>query len=154
MSLTVRQVELDNAEAMQLIAALDAALWEVYPEDQETYAAGNRLPSDTTLVVAYLDGVAVGCGAFKPFDAETVEIKRMFTHPDVRGHGVATAVLAALEKLALGIGHTLAVLETGSRQVEAMRLYRKLGYQRCDCFGMYADMPLSICYKKRLVERG
>jgi GNAT superfamily N-acetyltransferase len=151
MTLTVRQVTLDDRDGLALIAALDADLWERYPEDQAVYAGGNRLPAGTTLFVAYLDNVAVGCGAFKPFDSQTVEIKRMYTRPDARGQGVAAAILAALEALARAAGHTMAVLETGSRQVAAMHLYHKLGYRRRDCFGMYADMPLSLCYEKSLV---
>ncbi len=150
MSLSIRQVALDNPDALALIAALNADLWERYPESQVEYAAGNVLPADATLVVAYLDDVAVGCGAFKPFDAQTVEIKRMYTDPTARGKGVATAILAKLEELGIATGHTMAVLETGNRQLEAVRLYQKLGFQRCDCFGMYADMPLSQCYEKVL----
>lgn len=151
MSLAIQQVELDDVDALRLIAELDADLWETYPEDQVEYAAGNRLPDGTTLVVAYLDGIAVACGAFKPFDDQAVEIKRMYTRPTVRGRGIATEVLAALEQLAVAAGYSMAVLETGTRQAAAVRLYTQLGYVRRDCFGMYADMPLSMCYEKEIV---
>lgn len=150
MTLEVRQVALDDADALILIDELNYHLWQQYPEDQATYAAGNVLPDGTTLMVAYLDGKAVGCGAFKPFDGERVEIKRMYTRSGLRGQGIATAILQKLEQMATTAGFVKTVLETGSRQVEAMRLYEKRGYQRRDCYGMYADMPLSICYEKVL----
>jgi hypothetical protein len=37
------------------------------------------------LLYAFSNGVAIGCGAFKEFDKQTVEIKRMFVLPDLGG---------------------------------------------------------------------
>jgi putative acetyltransferase len=34
------------------------------------------------VIICYPNEVAVGCGAFKDFDCNTAEIKRMFVHPD------------------------------------------------------------------------
>lgn len=147
----VEQVETDNPDALALIAELDAHLWEQYSEDREAYAAGNILPADTTLVVAYLEGEAVGCGAFKPQDAQRVEIKRMYTRAAARGSGVATAIVARLEQMAREAGYAVAVLETGIRQQAAIRLYTYLGYAPCGCWGIYIDKPLSRCYEKRIM---
>lgn len=42
------------------------------------------------------------------------------------------------------------ILETGTRQPEAIRLYETEGYQSIDCYGEYAGDPLSVCFEKRL----
>ena len=45
----------------------------------------------------------------------------------------------------------IAVLETGLRQQEAVRLYQKNGYQLTENYGPYTEMPNSVCFKKRLL---
>ena len=42
------------------------------------------------------------------------------------------------------------VLETGYRQVPAMKLYESCGFQRIAPFGRYQEDPTSVCYKKSI----
>ena len=42
------------------------------------------------------------------------------------------------------------MLETGSRQPEAIQLYERAGYTARDRWGEYADAPHSRCFEKRL----
>ncbi len=83
-------------------------------------------------------------------DADIVEVKRMFVRPAMRGRGISRVILSALEDIARGFNYRIVMLETGTRQVEAMRLYDTSGYERTDCYGIYVDEPLSVCYKKML----
>ena len=48
------------------------------------------------------------------------------------------------------LGVTLARLETGIRQPEALGLYRRLGYLERGRFGAYLEDPLSVFMEKRL----
>jgi putative acetyltransferase len=80
----------------------------------------------------------------------TAEIKRMFVRADVRGRGVAQAVLARLEQEARGFGYSRLVLETGDKQFAAIRLYERAGYVRIPCYGEYAGRSFSICYGRDL----
>jgi len=61
-------------------------------------------------------------------DETTVEVKRMWTHADFRGQGLARVILAALEQEAARRGYSTVVLSTGPRQPEAVRLYLATGY--------------------------
>ena len=61
-------------------------------------------------------------------DETTVEVKRMWTHSDFRGQGLARVILAELEQEAARRGFTTVVLSTGPRQPEAVRLYLATGY--------------------------
>jgi GNAT superfamily N-acetyltransferase len=71
----------------------------------------------------------------------------LLTH---RGWGYARAVLAELERTAAAAGRRRAVLETGTRQPEAIALYTSAGYLPIARFGVYRDAPNSRCYAKDL----
>lgn len=74
------------------------------------------------------DEVPISGGAFMRFDEATAEFKRIWTHRDHRGRGLAGVLLAELEREAAALGYTHVYLTTGPRQPEAVRLYDKNGY--------------------------
>ena len=78
------------------------------------------------------------------------EIKRMYTRPEARRRGIARTLLAALEVRAVGLGYRRLVLETGTKQPEAMTLYEALGYAPIAPYGQYKDFPDSRCFAKAL----
>lgn len=102
---------------------------------------------DNVLVV-YENSEAVGCGAFKEFDENTAEIKRMFVHPNHRNKGIAKLVLNELELWANDLGFTSFVLETSPKLTSAIDLYEKTGYQLIPNYGQYIGVENSICMKK------
>jgi DNA-binding MarR family transcriptional regulator/N-acetylglutamate synthase-like GNAT family acetyltransferase len=80
-------------------------------------------------VVAWLGGRPVGCGALKRLDESVGEIKRMWTAPSARGHGIARKILQTLEARARESGLKTLRLETNRTLKEAQALYRKEGYR-------------------------
>jgi len=84
-------------------------------------------PGGTFLVIES-DGAVVSAGAFMTVGESTVEVKRMWTHAEHRGRGLAKRVLAELEAEARRRGATRVVLSTGPRQPEAVLLYLAAGY--------------------------
>ena len=76
------------------------------------------------VIVAYLDEIAVGCGAIKPYSDQTVEVKRMFVKLENRGKGMAGKILAELETWAKELNFVECILETGFKQPEAIALYK------------------------------
>ena len=85
---------------------------------------------------------------YKEYDAETAEMKRMFTLPKHRGKGIASKVLTELESWAKEENYKTALLETGHLQKDAIYLYQKLGYKIIENFGQYQGVDNSICMKK------
>ncbi len=74
----------------------------------------------------------------------------MFVHRSHRGRGYARAVLAQLERTAAAAGRRRAVLETGTRQPEAIALYTSAGYRPAARFGCYREAPgLSVLRRSR-----
>ena len=146
----LRRTDSRDPEFRALILRLDRELRGTYGDTVEaTYAQHNLVETDT-VIVATIDDVTVGCGCFKPFDAETVELKRFFVDPDRRGAGIGRAVISALEAWAKELGYRAAVLETGVEQARAIALYEGSGYARIPSYGPYVGLPLSICMRKPL----
>ena len=117
----------ENPDFVNLISALDKSLWERYPELKSDYWGNNILEINPNVVILYLEEKAVGCGCFKKYDKNTIEIKRMFVSPDVRGMGLAQTILLELEAWASNLGYSFSVLETLYKQKEAIALYQKTG---------------------------
>jgi GNAT superfamily N-acetyltransferase len=140
----------DNADFAQLIAALDDDLYQRNGEAQLKYRRFNKVDLIKHVVLVYVDGKPVGCGAFKKYDDESVEIKRMFVLPEMRGKQLAAQILQELENWAIDEGYCKAVLETGHKQTEAIRLYTVAGYSLTENYGQYIGMEESICYRKEL----
>jgi ribosomal protein S18 acetylase RimI-like enzyme len=85
------------------------------------------------------------------------EIAKMMTMVRYRGRGVATALLAAAERMAVDRGRTLLTLDT-AEQEGAAGLYEKMGYQRTGLIPDFALMPYggltgTIVYWKRIGPR-
>jgi GNAT superfamily N-acetyltransferase len=140
----------ENADFRALVQLLDQDLAERDGAEHGYYAQFNTIASLQHVVVAYQEETPVGCGAFKPFDANSVEVKRMFVQPAHRGQGMAQAVLAELEKWASELGYASCVLETGKRQPEAIRLYERSGYVPIPNYGQYVGIENSVCMQKHL----
>ncbi len=151
----IRPRTLASPDAARLIAALDVELTTMFPEPEALRIFSLRdaqvVAGDGAFVIAYLDGVAVGCAAVRRLDEATAEIKRMYVDPSVRGRGVGRALVEALEREALLTGVTRIVLETGTRLAPAIKLYEAMGYDRIPLFGEYLSSPnTSLCFGKSL----
>lgn len=157
-ALVIRPERADRPEVVALLDALDAYLGSLYaPEDNHILDVAALLAPDVDFLVAELDGRLVGCGATRrmPAEPDTAgqpygEVKRMFVLPAARGRRIAEQVLSTLERRLLAAGLSLATLETGRDQHEAIRLYERCGYTRRGPFAGYPDNGLSVFYEKRL----
>jgi putative acetyltransferase len=134
-----------------LVSELDKELWDRYPQSQATYDAFNKIDEHARIVLAFENGIAVGCGCWKITDvANTSEIKRMYVKRSLRGRGIAGLVLNELENWSKEENYTTCRLETGINQPEAIRLYEKTGYQRMANYEPYVGLPESVCMQKVL----
>ena len=137
-----------NVDFNKLIIELDAYLKVTDGADHEFYNQFNGLDNIKNVVIAYKDSQAIGCGAFKKLDNETIEIKRMYVKFAHRGSGTAQAILNSLELWASEKGFKKCILETGNRQVEAIKFYKKAGYKSIPNYGQYIHMEDSNCFEK------
>jgi GNAT superfamily N-acetyltransferase len=87
-------------------------------------------PPDGGFLIGEVGATPVTGGAFQRFDAETAELKRIWTDRAHRRRGYATALLVELETTIARRGYRRVYLTTGNRQPEAEALYESTGYTR------------------------
>jgi ribosomal protein S18 acetylase RimI-like enzyme len=100
------------------------------------------------MLVAYLRGEPVGCGALKHHPGAASEIKRMWVSEDVRGLGIGRRLLGELEARAGRAGAPAVRLDTNRALTEAIGLYRSSGYEEVPPFN--AEPFAHHWFEKRL----
>ena len=141
----------DQKEVHALLNASDTYMAELYPAESNHMLDLRALcRPEVTFIVARMDGRAVGCGAIVESMEGWAEIKRMFVSPLARGHNIGRRLLQKLETTAIEKGIPLLRLETGTKQPEALALYRSAGFVEIGPFGQYAPDPLSLFMEKSL----
>jgi putative acetyltransferase len=162
-ALEIAPESLTSPVAAALIGALNTELSARYPEAGATHFRldpDDVAPGAGIFVVARMLGRPVGCGALRCLrDDDSVqelgpgagELKRMYVAPDSRGRGIGRALLSRLETEARSLGLVRLVLETGTRQTEALELYRCTGFEPIPPYGEYAaSAATSVCLSKSL----
>jgi GNAT superfamily N-acetyltransferase len=142
-------------DALSLLQEAAAEAQGLYPEfhDPQAPAPTNPpTPARGAYFVAYEGTQAIGMGAHRPLDQETSEVRRMYVLSSARRAGLARKLLEHIEAHARAQGFRRLVLETGNRQLPAMRLYEASGFQRTPPFGVYKNDPTSVCYAKSIVH--
>lgn len=142
----------ENPDFIHLVRFLDADLKIRDGEDHAFYAQFNKTDAIKHCLVAYENELAVGCGAIRPYDATTMEVKRMWVQPEKRGQGIAVQILSELEKWAAEMNFEKCVLETGIKQPEAIALYKKCHYNITPNYGQYIGVENSVCFEKLLPQ--
>jgi putative acetyltransferase len=147
----------NQPEVVRLIEELDAYQTQLYPPESNHLVDIDSLSLPNVLFAVVRDesGRAIGCGAVL-IGQDYAELKRMFVLPACRGRGIAKSLLTFLESEARARGATLFTLETGVNQHEAIALYEKAGYVRCEPFGDYWPDPLSVFHEEdcHLITQG
>lgn len=146
----LKRTDSSDVDFRSLVSLLDAELRQRDGDENTFYAQFNKIDMIKNVVVGYVDEKPVACGAFKPYNEDTVEIKRMYVVTDYRSRGLAQQLLNELEKWASELNYSRCVLETGKRQPEAIRLYEKSGYSRIANYGQYANVENSVCMDKKI----
>ena len=148
--ISLKRTDSEDNDFVQLVALLDADLRVRDGDEHAFYAQFNKIDQIKHVIVAYRENKPIGCGAIKPYDAQTMEIKRMFVLPQKRGLGIATKVLVGLEDWTKKLGYARCILETGIKQPEAIALYTKNSYHRIPNYGQYKDAKSSVCFEKKV----
>ncbi|VVJ15986.1 Histone acetyltransferase HPA2 and related acetyltransferases [Amycolatopsis camponoti] len=150
-TIAIAAVTWDDPDAVRLRAAQRTELDARYGTDDHEPGATPTAESVAVFLVARdTEGTAVGCGGLRLLEPGSGEVKRMYVDPAARGTGVATALLRALEDHARDLGIPRLLLETGTGQPDAMRFYRREGYEPIEAYGPYAGEPLSRCFARDL----
>jgi len=148
---TVAEERPDQPEAAELARQFDAYVVALYPPEYRSKVDASVLTAaDTRLFVARRDGKALGCMALVRTGPDRGELKRCFVTEAARGQGVGLALLTAVEIAAREQKMRLIRLETGNRNIAALRLYRGNGFRERGPFAGYPDDGVSVFLEKTL----
>ncbi|WP_459614821.1 N-acetyltransferase family protein [Bordetella sp. 2513F-2] len=151
------------AEVLQACVAAGASVGFVLPFDLAAAAAFWRglVPSaeegERRVLVARRGPRIVGTAqllpSHMPNGRHRAEVAKVLVHPQARRLGIATALMRAVERLAVADGRSLLVLDTVPG-TPAEALYRSLGYRPAGIIPAYAEAaeggrldPTCILYK-------
>lgn len=146
----LKRTDSTDPDFIKLVRLLDAHIVVKDGDMSNYYAQFNTIEKIRHVIVAYADGEPLGCGSIKAFDANSMEVKRMYVKPEARGKGIASKVLKELEAWTKELGFDRSVLETGREFKEAINLYSKWGYQPIPNYGPYIGVEQSLCFEKML----
>jgi len=151
----LRTVPPDEPAAVEAVSRYVAELDRRFPGGFDPGDALGKDPEAMSspagvFVVATSDGEPVACGGVQRLDARTGEIKRMWVHPDWRGAGLGSRMLAHLEDQARELGFRRIHLDTNGTLVEAIAMYARAGYQPVE---RYNDNPYAQAWFVKDVAR-
>lgn len=149
--LKILRTDSGDNDFLELVKELDKDLAERDGNERDFYNRFNKLDKIKNVIVVYEGDIPAGCGAVKKYSYDTMEVKRMFTLPQFRSRGIASLVLAELEKWAIELGYSKCILETGKRQPEAIALYKKSGYKIIPNYDQYINISNSVCFLKTIL---
>ncbi len=147
----LKRTNSDNPDFQRLVGELDKYLAIRNGDSNNFFVQFNQIDQIKHVMLVYEDEHAVGCGAMKEYDPNTMEIKRMFVPIGNRGKGIATTALNELERWAKELGYSKCILETGDDMNEAIGLYKKCNYKIIPNYGQYENVADSICLEKEIV---
>jgi DNA-binding MarR family transcriptional regulator/GNAT superfamily N-acetyltransferase len=147
----LRAVPPSDPAAVEAVSRYFAELDRRFPTG---FDPGDATASDTAamsppagvFVVATSDGEPVACGGVQSLGGGTAEIKRMWVHPEWRGAGLGSRMLAHLEERARELGHRRVCLDTNGTLVEAIAMYGRAGYAP---IARYNDNPYAEAFFAR-----
>ena len=139
LSLTITAESVDTCGALSvLFAATDELNRRYHSVDDDMHMHHDQLaPPSGAFLVARVDGhLAGGVGVRSICDPalKLAEVKRLWVRPDLRRHGIAVALMDAIEVRARSIGYGRLYLETGPAQPEALAFYPRQGWTQVDDF--------------------
>jgi putative acetyltransferase len=154
MSAIITSERPDTADAIVLIAELEAQLEPFYPRASRHGMSVERLLAEAVaFFVLRSQDTPAACGGVKLFDGYG-ELKRMYVREQFRGLGFGRMMLDHLAGYSHAQGITVLRLETGIHQHAAIAMYERAGFERIQPFGSYTDDPLSVFFEKQLTVVG
>jgi ribosomal protein S18 acetylase RimI-like enzyme len=146
------------------VVALGGAVgWLAVPERAETDAwtdeqVERAARGDGALALASYGGRVEALGTWRRYEDAVVrqnaDVRKVMTHPDARGRGLARTVVTALTEHATAAGVEVLTLDARGNNHAAHALYEALGWQRCgvipDFIGVGDERWDRVLFSRRL----
>ena len=143
----------DAPDVQQLLLQFQAAQADTYgyaDNPADTPVTDYEPPHGLFLLARDPSNRPLGCGGWRLLTSTTGEVKRMYVHPDARGHTLGRQILERLEDDARQHGLTHMQLETGVANHAALALYRANGYQPISPYRLGRNPNINRALRKAL----
>ncbi len=135
--LSIRSATNDDCDAIQQLVFGVLAEYDLAPDldgtDRDiTDIEANYLNRSGLFEVLQEDSDIVGTIGLYPLDAETIELRKMYFAPSIRGRGLGRKILARAIEKAKNLGYLRVYLETARVLKQAVHLYEAFGFQPVD----------------------
>ncbi|MBM7693714.1 GNAT superfamily N-acetyltransferase [Peribacillus deserti] len=147
--LVVGSEEAHSIEAIKLMRELSEKLKEITGETgEDSFNLDDMNNSRSLFAICRYQGQPVGCGALRPLNETTAELKRMYSRKN--GMGVGSKILSYLEKEAINLNYFIIRLETQKINKKAIHFYKSKGYTCIPNYGRCIGRTDAICFEKLL----
>ncbi|TGA95932.1 GNAT family N-acetyltransferase [Sporolactobacillus shoreae] len=141
--------EPDSTDALVLMNELSSILEGITGDSgRNSFNSEDVRRPRSLFVIAYIQGEAVGCGAIRPIDKNTAEVKRMYAK--LKRKGIGSKILDYLENEAHKMGYKKLILETRQINQKAVQFYKSKSYLRIHNYGKYIGCSEAVCFEKSL----
>jgi len=153
---TIATEDPDQPEIRALLEEADRYYAGLYSAEENFLVDVDALKAPAVaFYVARDQGQLLGFGAIATRGADETdtpwgELKRMYVDPAARGRRIGRLILDRLLDHAKSRGIAVLRLETGNKQMEALSLYRSVGFRNCGPFADYPDNESSIYMEMRI----
>jgi GNAT superfamily N-acetyltransferase len=110
-------------------------------EDELASLPGKYSMPEGRLLLALYNDQPAGCVALRKIDVSSCEMKRMFVYDQFHGKGIGYALTEKLIQEAREIGYSSMMLDTSFRQLEAQKLYQRMGFKKTN---VYYNLPKKL----------
>lgn len=132
-----------------LLAEAEAVAARLYPGGPRRPITAESLAAPGIhVLVARIDGTALGLCAVIEHGGGEVELKRLIVAEHARGLCVGSALVRGADTQARRLGARLIVLEVGVDNREAQALYRRPGFTPRGPFPLYRALPVSLLLER------
>ncbi|GAC1425805.1 MAG: GNAT family N-acetyltransferase [Flavisolibacter sp.] len=83
---------------------------------------------DGAFIIALSNGKLIGCTGIRKYNSQSVEMKRMYVHPEFRGLGTGKLLSNYVIAWARKFNYRKILLDTNMEMPAAISVYRKLGF--------------------------
>ncbi|WP_171651468.1 GNAT family N-acetyltransferase [Paenibacillus foliorum] len=133
MSIIIRQYQQADQEfVMKLhvdgLLQFSASIGNPYLDKDMEQIEENYLNKNGEFLVGMYNNRIVSMGAYRKYDSDTAEIKRIRIDQEYQRRGIGQLILTALEESAKVRGYRRFVLDTTSQQLPAQKFFERNGY--------------------------